>query len=281
MKLALLGATGLLGSEFKQTLENLELELFTFDKQALDICSAESIKTALSACGKLDFVINCAAYTDVDACETHRDLAFAVNSMGAQNLGSYCADNTIALIHFSTDYVFDGEKQWPYIESDSYNPINIYGLSKLEGENAIIHNCPQHYIFRIEWLYGKSGPNFIDKIINASQNKKELNVVADQWGSPTYAKEIVRSVIPILEHSPEYGLYHLANRGYTTWYHLAEYVLKLQNSDCRVIPISSEEIKRPAKRPHMSALNISKFLDLDLVTPLKWQEAVKEYLKIT
>jgi dTDP-4-dehydrorhamnose reductase len=288
MNIALIGASGMLGSDFRLLLANTSHKVFCFASnanpnnkiQSIDITSLQSIEESLSPVSP-EIIINCAAYTQVDLCETEKKRASLVNALGPENLSIFSSKNSIPLIHFSTDYVFDGKKKGPYVEDDPTNPINAYGESKLRGELAIKKHCSKYYLFRIQWLYGKNGPNFIKTIANLAKTKKALNIVSDQWGSPTWTKEVVASVLNFIEISPPYGTYHLSNQGHTNWFDFANFFLQELNISCKINPIKSEKYPTPAKRQQNSRLSIEKYLSLDIYKPKTWEEAIKDFLKET
>jgi dTDP-4-dehydrorhamnose reductase len=276
-RVALIGNTGLLGKDLEKVLVRAGHQVVGYRSSTLDIRDKHHVFKTLSGDGPFDCVINSAAYTKVDSCETHQSEAFELNSLGPKYLAQWCKANQTPLIHFSTDYVFDGTKDDPYIETDSPCPINVYGQSKLEGEQHIIQSGCDFYIFRIQWLFG-DGPNFIRSILKKSAEVPELRVVNDQWGSPSWTYALAECVASVLEKRPPYGLYHLADGGYTTWYDLALYVLALANRPTPVLAIPSTELSLPAKRPLNSRLNTSKYLATGCLPPLEWQMAVKRFL---
>lgn len=277
MKILLIGI-GLLGSEFNQLLTNSQHTFFALDYPAIDITDYNKIEEVLLPLGKIDILINCAAYTKVDQAEVERDLAYKLNVDGVRNLALFCKKNSITLVHFSTDYIFNGENDNPYLETDMPDPINYYGFTKLESEHAVTELLAQYYIFRVQWLYGKNGPNFVDKIIELAKTRTELDIVADQWGTPTWAKEIAEHVLLVVENKAPFGIYNFSNLGVTTWYEFARVFMKYLKIEIKINPVTSDNFKTIAKRPHNSRLNIQKFLDLNLKTPLSWDYAVKKFL---
>ncbi|MFC1771117.1 dTDP-4-dehydrorhamnose reductase [Candidatus Margulisiibacteriota bacterium] len=278
MKIALIGHTGMLGTDLINTLSQSAHNIYCFNTQNIDISSTTSTQKALSDV-PADIIINCAAYTKVDDCEKNQALAFSINAEGPKNLALVANNKNIPLIHFSTDYVYNGRKKTLYLETDPCNPINIYGQSKLEGELAIKKNCRKYYIFRLQWLYGKNGSHFIKTILELAKHKKELSIVSDQWGSPTWTKEVAKSVLSIFYKKVDFGIYHLANQGYTNWHDFAVFFLKELNINCKLYPVTSSKFPRPAERPKNSQLCINKFLALQQYQPNSWQEACKEFLE--
>lgn len=284
MKFIVLGALGMLGSDLTQVLIKRGHDVVAFSSQQCDITSRSSITAALMPhIESCDMVLNCAAYTQVDNCEIQPKKAFEVNAGGVGYLVDFTTLFNVTLVHFSTDYVFNGKKKYPYNEHDIPDPISVYGESKLEGESAIVEHKSNYYIFRVQWLYGQFGGHFIQTILNLAKDKEELSIVNDQWGSPSSTLDISRCLESFLTQktTPAFGVYHIANQGYTTWFDLASYVLSLTQSTCRVIPTTSDQFKRPAARPQNGRLNCDKFLSASGAHPLEWKEAVREYLTIT
>ncbi|MFA5878843.1 MAG: dTDP-4-dehydrorhamnose reductase [Candidatus Margulisiibacteriota bacterium] len=277
MKIVLIGI-GLLGSEFNQLLKSSQHDYFAFDYPAIDITDYKKIESVLNSLGKIDVLINCAAYTQVDQAEIEKALAYRLNVEGVKNLALYCKKNDVTLVHFSTDYIFDGQKEMPYLETDQPDPINYYGYTKLESEKIVESLLTKYYIFRVQWLYGKNGPNFVYKIIELAKTKKELEIVADQWGTPTWAKEIAEHVLVIIENKAAFGIYNFSGFGVTTWYEFAKFFTKFLQLDVKIKPVTSDKFKTLAKRPRNSRLNIQKFLELNLKTPMYWDNAVKKFL---
>ena len=252
-----------------------DYDLAAADIDQLDITDLEAALACMESL-KPRLVINCAAYTDVNGCETNAELAFKVNALGPRNLALGCARQGAALVHFSTDYVFDGEKGRPYAENDAPNPLNIYGKSKLEGENHIKDNLSRFFIIRTQWLFGQHGKNFVDTILTMGAEGKEIRVVNDQFGSPTYAKDLCLAVRGLI-NTQNYGTYHITNQGVTSWYGFAKEIFRQAGkSGVAIKPCSAEDYPSPAKRPKYSALKNS------LPGPYKmppYEEALSGYLK--
>jgi len=236
---------------------------------------------------KPDVVIHTAAWTDVDGCELDKTRAYKVNSQGTKNIVSACNKNKAILIYISTDFVFDGKKKLPYKETDSPKALSVYGDSKLRGEEAVMEGLKRYFIIRTSWLYGKFGRNFVDTIMTKAKSKKELKVVDDQAGSPTYTKDLAKAIHALLgmirgqrteDRGQIYGIYHVSNSGSVSWYKYAKEILKIARSGARVLPISSEELSRPARRPAMSILDNSKFVKFTGYRMRSWKDALKEYM---
>jgi dTDP-4-dehydrorhamnose reductase len=260
LRILLTGRTGQVGSALVPVLAPLG-EVRAFDRQGLDLLDSKSIKTNIQS-EKPDIIINAAAYTAVDRAEQEKDIAFAVNFQGVKELAREAKSIDALLIHFSTDYVFDGEKPAPYVETDAPNPLGVYGRSKLEGERAVAASGCRHFIFRTSWVYGPAGRNFVNAILAAAKTKPELRVVNDQRGAPTSSLAIAAAVAriladPSLRKKPG-GIYHLTAAGETTWYEFAKEILLRNGLKTPVTPVSSTEYGSPARRPKNSLLDNAK-----------------------
>ncbi|MCK5010464.1 MAG: dTDP-4-dehydrorhamnose reductase [Deltaproteobacteria bacterium] len=267
----------MLGSDLMQSLRSTQQVIGT-DIDDFDITDQKETLEAL-----LDirprWVVNVAAYTQVDRCEEEIELAFRVNAEGVENLAMACKEVRAKLFHVSTDYVFDGKKQKPYVEEDTPVPISVYGQSKLKGESYIYEILDDFIIIRIAGLYGKGGTNFVNTILKAAQEKDELTVVNDQWVSPTYTVDLSRAIGVLIKVSPR-GTFHVANNGYCTWYQFACKILELTGSTIEVVPISSDQLNRPAKRPDFSVLDCKKFTEVTGMEMRPWEAAVKNYISL-
>lgn len=273
MRIAVTGYKGQLGLELQNTLKKHELVLI--DKDTCDITQKDQVSSFLNKSSP-EAIIHAAAYTDVDGCEKNPELAKAVNVEGTRNLVEYAKENKVLLLYISTDYVFDGAKKGEYKEDDPTNPISIYSKTKLEGE-VVVHNCLEKYfIARTAWLYGQ-GNNFVNKIMGLSKKNKLLKVVNDQFGSPTYAKDLAEAVSKLI-FTDDYGLYHIVNSNNCSRYEFANEIINLTKSDTRVIPVPSSEFKILATRPANSILDISK-LQSKGIYMRDWKEALKEYIE--
>ena len=260
MRILLTGRTGQVGSALVTALTPLG-ELHAFDRQGLDLLDLKSIRTKIQR-EKPDIIINAAAYTAVDRAEQEKDIAFAVNFQGVKELAREAKSIDALLIHFSTDYVFDGEKASPYVETDAPNPLGVYGRSKLEGERAVAASGCRHFIFRTSWIYGPTGRNFVNAILAAAKRKPELRVVNDQHGAPTSSLAIAAAVArmladPSLQKKPG-GIYHMTAAGATTWYEFAKEILALNGLRTPVVPVSSAEYGAPGN--YVLGANIAGFV---------------------
>ena len=276
MKILITGAYGMLGSDLREVLKNFEL--VCAGSKDLDITDEEKVIDFICE-NKPDFVINAAAYTAVDDCESHYDDAYAVNALGPRNLAIACNKIDVPLVHISTDYVFDGSKRTPLIENDKLGPESAYGKTKLAGEEFIQENTDKYFILRTAWLYGLHGNNFVQTMLNLAENHDEITVVNDQIGSPTYSLDLAVAITNLL-NSDKYGIYHVTNEGECSWYDFACEIFEMSNIDVKVIPVSTEEFPRPAPRPHYSVLNNKKWNASGFVPMRDYKEALGAYLSL-
>jgi dTDP-4-dehydrorhamnose reductase len=252
-KLLVAGANGMLGRRVVE-LASSDFELFPCDIEECDITNIEETCRFVEAAGP-DVVINCAAMTDVDGCETRRDAAMKVNGNGAGNLAVAARKAGASILQVSTDYVFDGEKEGEYSESDPIAALGAYGRSKLLGEELVREGNSRHWIVRTQWLYGAEGKNFVDTILRVSTERDELRVVDDQIGSPTSTVDLARQMIRIVVEEAPFGVYHCSSGGRCSWYDFAARIVELAGRDgVSVTPITSDELSRPAPRPPCSVL---------------------------
>ena len=283
MNILVTGAKGKLGSDLCIELiaaghDVIQSDILP-DTIVLDITSPQSIKDVLE--GKLpSWVINCAAYTKVDACETNEDAATLLNGTAPGHLAGECSRLGIKLMHISSDYVFDGTKEGPYCEDDPVNPINAYGRGKLMGEQAIIRSMKDFCILRTQWLFGANGPNFIDTILKLAQERGSIDVVNDQFGSPTYSKDLSKAIRLLIEHEAK-GIFHVCNRGKASWFELAQKAIELSLLSATVNPVTTDNFPRPARRPANSILSTKKFTQTTGKIMPPWQISLQEYLKKT
>lgn len=227
---------------------------------------------------KPEVIVHTAAYTDVDGCELDPKKAHKINAIGTKNLAEACKDIGALMVYISTDYVFDGEKDKPYIEEDAPNPTSVYGMSKLKGEEYIKEICENFLIIRSSGLYGKDGRNFVDTILKFAALKEDLKVVCDQRACPTYVDDLAKAVIKLVSLKKE-GIYHIANSGVCSWYEFAEKILKISGIKKEVIPIKTDKSARAARRPKMSALCCDKYVEAAGKPMRHGREALKDYLK--
>lgn len=285
------GANGQVGWELIRQSGSHNLEIKSFDRTSLDITNAGAVRTTLEASAP-KVVINAAAYTAVDAAETEKEFAFAVNRDGAKNLAQSCASLDIPLIHISTDYVFDGTKNRAYSEEDETAPLSVYGASKLAGENAIRQSGVKHIILRTAWVYGVHGQNFVKTMLRLAETRDHLSVVEDQQGCPTFAGDLADAILKIADciasetvPSDGYGTFHCTGSGQTTWCGFAEKIFEYASSHTATLPtvsgIATSEYPTDAQRPQNSILDCSKLANTYGITLRPWQEALTEMVTRT
>ncbi len=279
MRILVTGARGMLGTDLVCILEEKGHELFATDVEELDITKIDFLRKMIEDICP-DTVINCAAYTDVDKAEEEVEKAFLVNGQGVQNLALVCKDLDIDLCHISTDYVFDGTKDGAYTPDDPPNPINTYGKSKLAGEKYIQEIMKKFYIIRSSWLYGKYGKNFVYKVLDLAKKQRELRVVDDQIGSPTWAVTLARMIMDIVE-TKKYGIYHVTDKTENgiSWFEFAKEIMCLSGLKTDVIPITTEEFPLPAKRPKNSVLDLTMIKSLLNESLPSWKESLRLFFK--
>jgi dTDP-4-dehydrorhamnose reductase len=282
MKVVVIGANGQLGTDL--VLTHGDFEVIPLTHNDVEITDIGSIKTAFEK-HKPDVIVNTAAYVRADDCEDNIDKAFLIHALGARNLAVYAQSHDAKLVHISSDYVFGGEEAictTPYTEYDTPVPANVYGRSKLAGEEYIKHLCNRYFIVRTSALYGIAGSstkggNFVDTIRKIAKEKSELRVVDDQVTSPTYTKDLAEKLVQLM-NTEYYGIFHITNRGHCSWYQFARQILEQTGIKTPIIPIKSDEYPQRARRPHFSVLDNYnlKLLGMDDMRP--WQEALEAYL---
>ncbi len=280
-KIWVCGASGMLGSHFSRILTRRKVAFVANDYQQVDITRLEDVSEFVCR-EKVTHIINCAAYTAVDQAEHEQAQAYLINAMGPANLGKVGKRYGASVVHFSTDYVFDGKATFPYKEDHPCSPLGAYGLSKWAGEIKLLDEHPYACIIRTSWLYGLPGKNFVETMLRLMKEKEFLRVVADQMGKPTYCQDLAEAALEISEES---GIFHFANAFETNWYLFAKeiyqqanqlgYSLKVQ----KIEPITTQEYPTPACRPNYSTLSTKKIEQLLRQPPRPWQEALREYLE--
>ena len=280
-KVLLIGADGMLGGELKERLEKIyDVESTTI--QTLDICDKEAVLVKAKEVNPY-FIVNCAAYTNVDGCEVNFDLANKVNGLALENIAEAAKAVDATLVHISTDYVFDGklDVEKAYTEDMQTGPVTSYGKTKLLGEQNAA-KAEKYYILRTAWLYGLGGKNFVKTMLKLSETHDTLSVVCDQHGSPTCTTTLCEIIEKVMEKEPAYGVYHSTNEGFTTWYDFTVKIMELAGRTTKVNPVTSEEYKQmnPASsdRPKNSQLSKEKLHGIDIY-PKTWEEALADYLK--
>ena len=280
-KILITGSKGMLGSALVEALSS-EFKIKGIDIDDCDITDRQKITKTIKDYNP-GIVIHAAAYTDVDGCELNSEKAFAVNFKGTENIARAAKEINATLFYISTDYVFDGSKEKPYIETDAPNPINIYGKSKLEGERILQAVLEKYLILRTSWLFGPNGKNFVTTILQKAKDTETLRVVDDQVGSPTYTIDLAEAIKSLLTTynlplTTNYGIYHITNSGSCSWYEFAREICSLKQLKTQILPINSKESHRPAKRPKMSILDNSKLLDTFKLKLRPWAEALNHFL---
>ena len=283
MKILITGANGMLAKEVKERFSEGN-ELIITDVAELDITDEKAVFDFVNNL-KPEYIINCAAFTAVDKAEECYELADKINGDGPANLAKAAKAAGTKLVHISTDYVFDGDLDISkdYKEDDKTEPVTAYGKTKLNGEKGIAQNMEEYYIFRTAWLYGIGGNNFVKTMTKLGGARDELNVVADQHGSPTYAKDLAEIIYQAIEKKIPYGIYHTTNQGYTTWYEFTKEILAMQGIQCNVKPVTTEEYIEmmkitQAKRPFNSQLSKNKLLEQGIIVP-EWKDGLRRYLE--
>ena len=283
MKILITGANGMLAKEVKEKFEKGN-EVVATDVANLDITNEKMVQEVVKKV-RPDYIINCAAYTAVDKAEDNYELADKINGDGPANLAKAAKANSAKLVHISTDYVFGGDLDISkdYKEDDAKAPVTAYGKTKLHGEEEIQKNMEDYYIFRTAWLYGIGGNNFVKTMTKLGTTRDEVNVVSDQHGSPTYAKDLTEIIYQAIEKKIPYGIYNATNQGYTTWYEFTKEIFAEQGIQCKVNPVTTEEYIAmmkitQAKRPFNSQLSKDKLLKLGINIP-DWKDGLKRYLE--
>ncbi len=280
MKILVIGSSGQLGSEFNDLAPhypNFELDFVDFPE--LDI-TKEAMVHEIFKNKTYDYCINCAAYTAVDLAEKDKEAAKLLNATACLILAKACKPFEVTLIHISTDFVFNGGGNIPLKESQLTDPVNYYGLTKLKGELAIQGGLDHYFIFRTSWLYSAFGKNFVKTMINLSASKDELNIIIDQLGSPTYARDLAEAILKIIQNqSTAYGIYHYSNEGVASWFDFTSAIFEYKGISTNVKPIPTKDYPTPAKRPHYSVMDKSKFKETFEIEIPHWRASLKKCLE--
>jgi dTDP-4-dehydrorhamnose reductase len=283
MTIAILGAGGRLGAALMREYQK-KYDIAAFDHAQLDLASLDDVRAKLGAMN-FDVVINSAAFTNVDLCETERDRAFLINAEAPGILAEVCYQKDAKMIHFSTDYVFDGERHAPYTEQDEANPISVYGESKLAGEKNVLAAGGRHLVVRVSWVFGPDRPSFIDAMIERAQQDEKIDAISDKFSAPTYTHDIARMLPQFFERAIDGGILHFANAGKCSWQEYAQWAL-----DCceqagvslkakNVGALKLNDMKSwVARRPVYSVLSTAKYTELTGTAPRAWREAVADYI---
>jgi dTDP-4-dehydrorhamnose reductase len=280
MKILVTGANGQLGSELHKISTNYNFEWVFTNRQSFNIYDLDNIDIYLDLC-KPNLIINSAAYTSVDKAEDDFETADTINHKAVSLIAKWCKDNNCNLIHISTDYVYNGYSKTPYIEEDQTEPLNNYGKTKLFGDISCLKNNPSSIIIRTCWLYSSFGNNFVTNMINAMQNRDEIQVINDQFGSPTYAADLAEVILQIINsniwHS---GIYNYTNRGHISWYDFANEIKSIYGFSSIIKPISTKKYSQKTKRPKYSVLDNSKIINTFDIKQVNYKVSLKKCIKI-
>lgn len=277
MKILVLGHKGMLGTDLMRRLGEGH-DVVGRDVDEIDITLESSCREVIADVMP-EIVVNAAAYTDVDGCESNREKCFAVNAEGVRNICLAAGRTGARVVHYSTDYVFDGTKGEPYLEDDQTNPLSVYGESKLAGELNLKRCGGDFVLIRTEWLYGHNGRNFVKTIVAKAGEEKHLTVVDDQTGSPTFTWDLAGATRSLIEGNHR-GVFHVTNRGSCSWFEFAREIIAVKGiKGVTVSPISSSQLKRPAKRPAYSVLSCRRFIDATGRTMRFWKLALQDYME--
>lgn len=276
MRILIAGSNGMLGNDLKEVLQDKH-ELILTTSKTMDITDKNHTIDFISN-EKPDIIINSAAYTDVDDCEENQDVAYAVNGKGVKNLAIACRAVDCPLVHISTDYIFNGKNDRPWVENDEADPISVYGKSKLKGEEAILEILDKFFIVRTAWLYGVNGRNFPKTMLELAENHSEITVVYDEIGTPTYARDLANAISQLIE-TDFYGIYHITNSGSCSWCEFARYIFEVANVDVNVIPVTASEFARAAPRPSYSVLKNKNWIENGFKPLRSYKDAIREYIE--
>ena len=277
MKVLVTGVRGQLGYDVVNELEKRGLEAIGVDIQEMDITDEASVNSVIGEAAP-DAVIHCAAYTAVDAAEDNIEICRKVNADGTQNIEKKKKKLDIPMIYISTDYVFDGQGERPWLPDDERAPLNVYGQTKYEGEIAVQNTLDKYFIVRIAWVFGVNGKNFIKTMLNLGKTREHLTVVNDQFGSPTYTYDLARLLVDMIQ-TDKYGIYHATNEGICTWYEFACEIFKQAGLNVSVAPVTADQYPAKAKRPSNSRMSKDKLEENGFEKLPTWQDALKRYLK--
>jgi dTDP-4-dehydrorhamnose reductase len=279
-RILITGANGQLGKELRELCASYkDFEFIFLPKEDLPIQNFDIVRATFKI-QQPQYCINCAAYTAVDQAESEKELAFLINAESVGVLAAVCKDYSTKFIHISTDYVFDGKSEFAYKETDYTNPVNMYGASKLEGEEQAFQFNDDAIIIRTSWVYSEFGKNFVKTMLRLLKEKAEISVINDQKGSPTYAADLAEAILKIISSGKwQAGIYHFSNEGIITWYEFARAIKQMIKSDCKIIPISTSQYPTPARRPLSSVLDKSKIQEALGIRLKNWEESLAGCVK--
>ena len=279
MRILVTGANGQLGQEFKNNVSNSNHKFYFTNVNELDITKKKEILDYVTIY-KIELIINCAAYTNVDDAEINKRQAIKVNLDAVKNLIEICEEKKLKMIHFSTDYVYNSDNLNPINEDSYINPINYYGISKREGERIIEKSLSDSIIIRISWLYSMYGNNFVKNMIQKGENGDKIYVINDQFGCPTYSKDLVDCTLNIIDSNKfnKHKIYNFSNEGFTNWFEFTKKIFELKKITCDVLPVDSNSYKTTATRPKFSVTNKSRIKDIFNLKIRSWDEALEEFI---
>lgn len=268
MRILVTGATGLLGQALCPMLDKEGWQFWACNSKIFDITNTKMVKEIMNKIS-LDFIIHLAGYTNIDQAEDNPELAFKINQLGTKNIANIAKKHNIPILYLSTNNVFDGKSEIPYKPNDQTNPINVFGKSKLAGENEVIKATKKHYILRSSWLYGIGG--YVDAMLTFANFRKTISVVNDQIGSPTWVDDVAKEIIQIIKENKPYGIYHVSSSGSASWAEFTKKIFELKKKNITVNAIDKSDFPRPAKRPKFCVL------DSDNILP-SWEDSLEDYL---
>ena len=279
MRVLVTGANGQLGQEFKNNVSNSNHKFYFTNVSELDITKKKEILDYVTI-HKIELIINCAAYTNVDNAEINKRQAIKVNSDAVKNLIEICEEKKLKMIHFSTDYVYNSDNLNPINEGSNINPINYYGISKREGERIIEKSSSDSIIIRISWLYSMYGNNFVKNMIQKGENGDKIYVINDQFGCPTYSKDLVDCTINIIDSNKfnKHKVYNFSNEGFTNWFEFTKKIFELKKITCDIVPVDSNSYETTATRPKFSVTDKSRIKDIFNLKIRSWDEALEEFI---
>ena len=277
MKVFVTGVKGQLGYDVVEELKRRNMEPIGVDIDEMDITNSESVDRVICEANP-DAVIHCAAYTAVDAAEDNVELCRRVNADGPLNIARVCKKLDIPMIQISTDYVFDGEGTRPWEPEDTCQPLSVYGLTKYEGEQAVMNTLDKFFIVRIAWVFGINGKNFVKTMLNLGQTRDHLTVVNDQFGSPTYTFDLAKLLVDMVQ-TDKYGIYHATNEGICTWYEFACEIFRMAGMNVQVDPVTSDNYPTKAKRPFNSRMSKAELTENGFERLPTWKDALERYLQ--
>jgi len=275
------GSHGQLGNEMQQASTRFPAFNYIYtDVEDLDICDKTALNAYVNA-NHVDIIVNCAAYTAVDKAEDDVALCFKINADAVRNIGEVAKENSLKVVHVSTDYVFDGTNYMPYTEDQQVCPSSVYGKSKLAGENALFESCDQVVVIRTAWLYSSFGNNFVKTMMKLGSERDSLNVIFDQIGTPTYAADLANAILQVLSHEPFVpGIYHFSDEGVCSWYDFTKSIHRIAGITCDVHPIETKDYPARTPRPHYSVLNKAKIKSTYGIVIPHWEESLVKCIEI-